>query len=147
MRQILVVNHALYCAHLAAEGRVLPEHDVVILDEVHSFPENATNAFAGDITGDALTRLSGMLSRAGADSAAINELSEAGRALGAVIDAREGTVHVGTDPEVDQALLRAAERLANVKAKLVTAGDEHAKRTARDRDGSSRRPAPPRGSR
>ncbi len=51
---ILVVNHALYCAHLASEGRVLPDHDVVILDEAHAFPENATNAFAGDITGDAL---------------------------------------------------------------------------------------------
>ena len=45
---ILVVNHALYCAHLASEGRVLPEHDVVILDEAHSFAENATNAFAGE---------------------------------------------------------------------------------------------------
>ena len=44
---ILVVNHALYCAHLASEGNVLPEHDVVILDEIHSFPDNATNAFAG----------------------------------------------------------------------------------------------------
>ena len=46
---ILVVNHALYCAHLAADGRVLPEHDVVILDEAHAFADNATNAFAGDI--------------------------------------------------------------------------------------------------
>ena len=94
---ILVVNHALYCAHLAAAGRVLPEHDVVILDEAHAFPDNATNAFAGDISGDALTRLSGMLARAGADAAAINKLSEAGRALGAAIEARDGTVRVGDD--------------------------------------------------
>ena len=43
---ILVVNHALYCAHLASEGDVLPDHDVVILDEAHSFADNATNAFA-----------------------------------------------------------------------------------------------------
>jgi len=128
---ILVVNHALYCAHLAAGGHVLPDHDVVILDEAHAFPENATNAFAGDITGDALTRLSGMLARAGVESAAINQLSDAGRALGAVIEAREGTVRIGADKEVDQALLRAAERLAGVSGKLVTAGDEHAKRTAR----------------
>ena len=44
---VLVVNHALYCSHLASEGRVLPDHDVVIIDEAHSFAENATNAFAG----------------------------------------------------------------------------------------------------
>ncbi|HEV7523328.1 MAG TPA: ATP-dependent DNA helicase [Acidimicrobiia bacterium] len=128
---ILVVNHALYCAHLAAEGRVLPEHDVVIIDEAHAFPDNATNAFAGDISGEALTRLSSMLARAGADAAAINKLSEAGRALGAAIEAREGTVRVGADKEIDSALLQAAERLAAVKAKLVTAGDDHAKLTAR----------------
>ena len=34
---ILVVNHALYCAHLASDGRVLPDHDVVIIDEAHTF--------------------------------------------------------------------------------------------------------------
>jgi ATP-dependent DNA helicase DinG len=127
---ILVVNHALYCAHLAAGARVLPEHDVVILDEAHAFPDNATNAFAGDISGDALTRLSGMLARAGADTAAINKLSEAGRALATAIETREGTVRVGDDREMDQVLLQAAERLAAVTGKLVTAGDEHAKRTA-----------------
>ena len=127
---ILVVNHALYCAHLAAAGRVLPEHDVVILDEAHAFPDNATNAFAGDISGDGITRLSGMLARAGADAAAINKLSEAGRALGDAIEARDGTVRVGDDREMDQVLLQAAERLAAVTGKLVTAGDEHAKRTA-----------------
>jgi len=58
---ILVVNHALYCAHLASEGNVLPEHDMVILDEAHSFADNATNAFAGEIAADALTRLGTML--------------------------------------------------------------------------------------
>jgi ATP-dependent DNA helicase DinG len=127
---ILVVNHALYCAHLASEGRVLPDHDVVILDEAHSFPENATNAFAGDVSADALTRLSTMLVRSGADTEAVNQLAEAGRALSAAIEARDGTVHVGADEEIDQALVLAAERLARASAKLKTAGDEYAKRTA-----------------
>ena len=54
---MLVVNHALYCSHLASEGRVLPDHDVVIIDEAHAFPDNATNAFAGDVTTDALDAL------------------------------------------------------------------------------------------
>ena len=128
---VLVVNHALYCAHLASERRVLPEHDVVVIDEVHAFAENATNAFAGDVSADAISRLSGMLGRAGADAKAVNDLVEAGRALSAAIEAREGTVHIGNDQELDQALLRAAERLSKANAKLVTSASEYAKRTAR----------------
>ena len=128
---ILVVNHALYCAHLASEGRVLPEHDVVIIDEAHAFAENATNAFAGDITADAVIRLSGMLARAGADTKKINHLSEAGRALSAAIEAREGTIDVGRDEELDQALLMCAERLASASTKVASVGTEYAKRTSR----------------
>ncbi len=128
---ILVVNHALYCAHLASDRRVLPEHDLVIIDEAHAFAENATNAFAGDISADAIARLSGMLAVAGADAKAINDLSDAGRSLATAIDAREGTVHVGADRELDQALLRTAERLASVSSKLVTSASEYAKRTGR----------------
>ncbi len=120
-----------YCAHLASERRVLPEHDVVIIDEAHAFAENATNAFAGDVAADAIVRLSGMLTRSGVDAATVNELSEAGRALGACIEARDGTVHVGADQELDQSLLRTAELLARANGKLVTAADEYAKRTAK----------------
>jgi len=40
-------------------------------------------------------------------------------------------VRIGHDAPLDDALLRAAERLATASAKLVTAGDEYAKRTAR----------------
>ncbi len=128
---ILVVNHALYCAHLSSERRVLPDHDIVIIDEAHAFAENATNAFAGDMSADAITRLSGMLARSGVDAELINGLSEAGRSLSAVIEDRDGSVPVGRDPDLDQALLRAAERLARANAKIVTSESEYAKRTAR----------------
>lgn len=40
---ILVVNHALFFANLAAGGRVLPAYDVVILDEAHSIEEVAAS--------------------------------------------------------------------------------------------------------
>ena len=102
---VLVVNHALYCSHLASEGRVLPDHDVVIIDEAHAFPDNATNAFAGDITTDALTRLSGMLARAGADRPAVDALAEVGKRLATVIDARDGTIAVADDAELGDVLL------------------------------------------
>ena len=42
--QVLVVNHALYLAHLAAGGGVLPHHDVVVFDEGHAVVDVATRA-------------------------------------------------------------------------------------------------------
>ena len=135
---ILVVNHALYCAHLAADGRVLPDHDVVIIDEAHSFPENATNAFAGEIAAEALTRLAGMLGRAGVDRALIDALTESSRSLSAIIESRNGAVSVADDPQLAGALVSATERLSAASAKLEKS-DDYGKRmfTARDR--------PPRG--
>jgi ATP-dependent DNA helicase DinG len=126
---ILVVNHALYCAHLAADGRVLPEHDVVILDEAHSFADNATNAFAGDIAADALVRLAGMLGRAGVERSAVEALTESGKKLSKVIESRTGAVDAGRDEELGVALVAAAERLAAANGKLDKS-DDYAKRTA-----------------
>jgi len=128
---ILVVNHALYCAHLASGENVLPEHDVVILDEAHSFPDNATNAFAGEIAADSLTNLSRMLRRSGAKADAVEALTDAGQALAAAIEAHEGTVRPGEDAALDSALLRAAERLAAASLRLPTDGNEYAKRVAK----------------
>ena len=128
---VLVVNHALYCSHLASEGRVLPDHDVVIIDEAHAFPDNATNAFAGDVTTDVLTRLSGMLLRAGANPKAAEALAEVGRRMAGVIEAREGTVVVPDDAELGNVLMSGGERLAAASAQLATTGNEYAKRVAR----------------
>jgi len=126
---ILVVNHALYCAHLAAEGRVLPEHDVVIIDEAHSFAENATNAFAGEVASDTLVRLAGMLGRAGVDRVAVDALADSGRSLAALIESRTGALDVGHDAQLGAAFVSAAERLAAAHAKLDKS-DDYAKRTA-----------------
>jgi ATP-dependent DNA helicase DinG len=126
---ILVVNHALYCAHLAAEGRVLPDHDLVILDEAHSFADNATNAFAGDIAADALVRLGGMLGRAGVDRSVVDALTESGRSLTTMIESRSGAVDMSHDEQLGVALMSAAERLAAASAKLDKS-DDYAKRTA-----------------
>jgi ATP-dependent DNA helicase DinG len=127
---ILVVNHALYCAHLASDGHVLPDHDVVIIDEAHAFRDNATNAFAAEMSAESLLRLAPMLTRAGATRKDADALREAAAALGKALDARAGTVEIGHTPEIDDALLRAAERLATASAGVSSPGDEYAKRAA-----------------
>ncbi len=127
---VLVVNHALLCADLASGGHVLPEHDVVVLDEAHAFASNARDAFADEITAESLARLAPVLARSGVPAATADAVSTAARALGKTLENREGRVHIGDDDELDQALLHAAERLARASAALNPANTEYAKRAA-----------------
>jgi ATP-dependent DNA helicase DinG len=127
---ILVVNHALYCAHLSSHGNVLPEHDLVILDEAHAFADNATSAFGADLSPEILVRLSGMLARAGVEPKAVDALANAAKHLANVVDKREGRVDVPSDEQLSSALRGAAERLATASSKLKTADNDNAKRTA-----------------
>ena len=47
---ILVVNHALLLADLAAGGSAIPEYDHLIIDEAHNLEDVATNQFGGSIS-------------------------------------------------------------------------------------------------
>ncbi len=128
---ILVVNHALYCMHLAAGGNVLPDHDLVIIDEAHAFAENATNAFGADLAPDILSRLAGLLGKTDADASAVTALTDSAAALGKLVADREGRIDVHRDDQLAGALHSAAERLAAASTKLARADNEGAKRTAR----------------
>ena len=47
---VVVVNTHLYAAHLAADGAVLPEHDVVVFDEAHAVEDVMTDGLSLEIT-------------------------------------------------------------------------------------------------
>lgn len=55
--ELIVANHALYLVDLATGGGLLPDHDVVILDEAHHLPKVAAAAFTATIGRYALTKL------------------------------------------------------------------------------------------
>jgi Rad3-related DNA helicase len=48
--QVIVVNHTLLLLDTAMEGFLLPERDVVIIDEAHHLEEEATRAFTVTVT-------------------------------------------------------------------------------------------------
>jgi len=128
---VLVVNHALYCAHLSAGGTVLPEHDLVILDEAHSFADSATNAFAADLGADGLTRLTSMLAKTGVDKDSIDAFTRASKALGSVLDERDGTIDVGADDRLVDVLTAAGESLSTASGKIDRDRGDYAKRVSR----------------
>ncbi|HET9980558.1 MAG TPA: helicase C-terminal domain-containing protein, partial [Ktedonobacterales bacterium] len=48
--QVIVVNHTLLLLDAAMEGFLLPERDVVVIDEAHHLEEEATRAFTVTVT-------------------------------------------------------------------------------------------------
>ena len=47
---MVVVNTHLYATHVASDGAVLPEHDVVVFDEAHEVEEVMTDGLGIEIT-------------------------------------------------------------------------------------------------
>ena len=54
---LVIANHALYFADLAAGGGVLPEHDAVVFDEAHRLEESAASWLGGGVSRAGLRRL------------------------------------------------------------------------------------------
>ena len=65
---LVIVNHALYFAHLASGGGVLPEHDAVIFDEAHRLEESAASWLGGNVSRAGLRRLGADIERACRDA-------------------------------------------------------------------------------
>jgi ATP-dependent DNA helicase DinG len=60
---LVVVNAALYTRDLEAAGAVLPEHDVVVIDEAHTLEDVAAGAFGEELGPGRLRHLAGAVAR------------------------------------------------------------------------------------
>lgn len=119
---LLVVNHALYCAHLASGGNVLPKHDAVVFDEAHGLADVATDAFGLDIAPLGLRQLAGRMAAVGVprgDTAALNAAADA---LERALEDVEGRLDP-TSGALADALGSAAEHLAAALPKIESASD------------------------
>ncbi len=88
---IVVTNHALLAIDATSDIDVLPEHDVVIIDEAHDLVDRVTSATTGELSGpavDTAARRAGRLTESaateGAAPAVADRLRQAAAAL--VID-------------------------------------------------------------
>ena len=108
---VLVVNHALYCAHLAADGHLLPEHDVVIFDEAHALDRTATGALGFDLSAGGLHQLAARLRRVDAPATAVDAINTTAERVGDALDELDGRVDT-TDGRISDVLASLAEQLA-----------------------------------
>jgi ATP-dependent DNA helicase DinG len=85
---IVVTNHALLAIDATSEIDVLPDHDVVIIDEAHDLVDRVTSATTGEMSGpavDTAARRAGRLTESaaleGSATAVADRLREAAAAL------------------------------------------------------------------
>jgi ATP-dependent DNA helicase DinG len=112
---VVVVNIHLYGAHLAAGGMVLPEHDVVVIDEAHALEDIAAATLGVTIAPGAIGYVvAAARSLLASDHPTLGPLDTAASALAeALADVAGQRVDPGAG-DLGSALLRAAEAAAAV---------------------------------
>jgi ATP-dependent DNA helicase DinG len=91
---IVVTNHALLAIDALEDFQVLPEHDVVIIDEAHELVDRVTSVATAELSAQAVEITARRCGRLIEDDLA-DRLKEAGEALGPILtDMRPGRMDV-----------------------------------------------------
>jgi ATP-dependent DNA helicase DinG len=116
---VVVVNHALWCADLAIGGWILPEHGQVVVDEAHALADAATNAFGATLTPNGLSQLASRARNLGVPRSSTDALERAVGVLTSAIGAGSGRVRPGRDTALMDALTGARQRVRDVDGALA----------------------------
>ena len=112
---VVVTNHALLAID-ALEGRpVLPEHDVVIVDEAHELVDRVTGVATAELTAGAVTAAARRCGKL-VDQAVADRLVEAGEGLALVLDDLPPGALGGAAPAGGRRAVRGARRRGVVQA-------------------------------
>ena len=130
--QVVVVNAHLYGAHLASEGQVLPEHDVVVFDEAHALEDVVSSALGLELGAGrfrALARTARPVVGA-ADQGALDDLDEAGLRLERLLAPRRGNrLPPGLGDDLAAVAQLAVDRINTVLTALRKVEGDDARRT------------------
>jgi ATP-dependent DNA helicase DinG len=83
---IVVTNHSLLAVDMVAGRQILPEHDLLVVDEAHELVDRVTSAAQAELSGDAITRAARRI-RPQVDASAHDRLEEAGELLRMALEA------------------------------------------------------------
>ncbi len=128
---IVVTNHALLAIDATSDIGVLPEHDVVIVDEAHDLVDRVTSATTGELSGpavDAAARRAGRLTESAAAEGAATAVAERLREAAAALTVDLGDASAGR-----------MDSLTDTLAATLTSVQDAAAR-ARTRSGPARPP-------
>jgi ATP-dependent DNA helicase DinG len=77
---IVVTNHSLLAVDMVAGRHILPEHDLLVIDEAHELVDRVTSAAQAELSGEAVSRAA-RRARPQVDAAVHDRLEEAGEML------------------------------------------------------------------
>jgi ATP-dependent DNA helicase DinG len=117
---VVVVNTHLYGMHLASGGVVLPDHDVVVIDEAHGLEDVISSTAGLELSAARFTAVARAVRAVVADPALPLELEAAGRRLGEALAVEEGRRLRRIDGELGEALTLGRERLTRAASALRT---------------------------
>ncbi len=87
---VVVVNIALYGAHIASSGNILPEHKIVIFDEAHQLESSLSDAVGIQLTNGRVSSFASAVRKVIADPNLTNRLEEHGLHLSGAISPHVG---------------------------------------------------------
>jgi ATP-dependent DNA helicase DinG len=87
---VVVVNIALYGAHIASSGNILPEHKIVIFDEAHQLESSLSDAVGIQLTNGRVSSFASSVRRVIADPMVTNRLEELGLRFSGAISPHVG---------------------------------------------------------
>ena len=126
--ELVIANHALYFADLAAGGGVLPEHDAVVFDEAHRLEESAATWLGGRVSRGGLRRLAADVERACREAGeplparALDRMERAGERLLRAVAPPSGRKRLRAPPAEPVALL--ADALCALADALHGSGED-----------------------
>jgi ATP-dependent DNA helicase DinG len=126
--ELVIANHALYFADVAAGGGVLPDHDAVVFDEAHRLEETAATWLGGRVSRAGLRRLGADVERGcreadePAPGRSLDRIERAGDRLLRAVVPESGRRRL-REPPADL-LLVLVDALAGLAAELQGRGEE-----------------------
>ena len=130
--EIVVVNTHLYGAHLASGGVVLPDHDVLIVDEAHQLEDVISDMCTVELSAGRLRHVAGRVAAVIADDDLRADLDAAGDRLNAALEPHVDRRFRGELPmEIVEALTLAVSRIDRATEALRAVDSEAGDVTAR----------------
>jgi len=118
---VIVTNTAMYGAHIAAEGAVLPEHDVIVIDEAHGAEDSLRGALSLAVDAVRLRQFASRVTNEKGVANDVDRLRDAAQALDDALVARgDGWIRKGpaSDPAIASALTNAATATTAIRSAL-----------------------------
>lgn len=123
---VIVVNAHLYGTDLAADGVVLPEHDVVVIDEAHVLEDTISSTAGREISGGRVSSVARMASSVLSDDVHAARIREAGDLLASALELERGRrLKAQLPAALGSALLMIGSRVDDALAAIRKAGSGH----------------------